>query len=122
MRVRHIECGIDSFSRWSYRRRLLQAAFANHGGGDLAAVEASVLDEDVGRIFTADYDACYVDSRTVGFECFGVYLGAPGFGIELNSLPLEEREIGMIAGHGEDLDGRDGGFVIGVLHQYLMRL
>src|SRR5580704_6783216 len=44
---------------------LVEGAFACHGGDDLAAVEAAVLDEDFAGVHSADHDACDINSRDV---------------------------------------------------------
>ena len=73
----------------------MHLALPGDRGGDLASVEASVFDEDVRGIFTADHYASYVNTGTIGFESFRVCLGPGGFGIEANPLPFEKAEVRM---------------------------
>src|SRR5215469_13888650 len=77
------------------------ALMAGDGGDNLAAVEASVLDEDFAGVEAADEDSGDVNSGDVGFESFEVDFGLARFGVETNADGFEELEIGMIAGHGE---------------------
>src|SRR5277367_2688158 len=86
---------------------LRQFPSAGHCRDDLAAVEATVLDENVRSLQPADDNTRDVDAGHVGFQRIRVGLGTARFGIEANSVLLEELKIGVIAGHGEDLGRRD---------------
>jgi hypothetical protein len=81
------------------------ALAAGDGGDDLAAVEASILDEDFAGVNAADEDSGDVDAGDVGFESFEIDARLARFGVEFDADAFEELEVGMIAGHGEGVEG-----------------
>ena len=87
---------------------VFEFSFAGDGGDDLAAVEATVFDEDAGGLQAADDYAGEVNSWDVAFECFGIERGTFGGAIEVNARLFEEIEIGVITGQREDLPCRNG--------------
>ena len=68
-------------------------------------MEAAVLDENFAGVKAADEDSGDVNSGDVAFEGFRIQLRLARFGIEANAGVFEERKIGMIAGHGEHVEG-----------------
>src|ERR1700733_14568614 len=78
-----------AFTRQGALPVLAPAIFPSpHGGNNLAAVESSVFDEDVGSFQASDNHSGNVDAGDVGFKRIGIDLGASRFGIEANSLLL----------------------------------
>src|SRR5579872_590228 len=84
----------------------LGAGVAGDGGDDLAAVEASIFDENFTGVQAAEQNAGQINSGDIAFERFEIAIRLARFGIEADSETLQEREIGMIAGHGKNSKGR----------------
>ncbi len=70
---------------------------------DELAVEAAVFDEDLVGAFAGDDDSREVDAGDVALERGGVADGAAGVGfVEADAEALDEAEVGVVAGQGED--------------------
>lgn len=104
-----------SFPWWRNRRRLLRALAAGDGGDDLAAVEASILDENFAGVKAADEDSGDVDAGDVGLEGFEIDARLARFGIEFDAGGFEELEVGMVAGHGESVESGERFGAVAVL-------
>src|ERR1700745_2594897 len=107
---RRFDAAGDMFSlTWRGDRGIfVQGAFARHGGDDLAAVEAAVFDENFAGVHSADDYTRDVNARHVAFEAFGIRLRFLRDGVEADSLLLEKFEVGMVAGHRENLSCGQG--------------
>ena len=71
--------------------------------GDECAVEAAVLDEDFVGALAGDDDAGEIDAGNVALERGGIADRAAVVGlVELDAEPLDEVEVGMVAGERED--------------------
>jgi len=82
--------------------------------GDELAVEASVFDEDLVGSLSGDDDSGEVDSWHVAFERGGVADGAARVGlVQGDTEALDETEVGVIAGEGEDEVIWQGEFALG---------
>ncbi len=66
-------------------------------------MEAAVFDEDFVGALAGNDDSGEIDSGYVGFEGGGIADRAAGVGFfELHAERLDEIEVGVIAGQGED--------------------
>src|ERR1700732_1512366 len=76
---------------------------AGEGGDDLLAVEAAVFNEDFAGVVAADYDAGEVQAGDVTFEGLRIEAGLIGGGIKFHAETAQEREVGVVTGHGKGL-------------------
>src|ERR1035437_10349654 len=102
-------------------RTTLQLQLALEVFSDEFAVEAAVLDEDFVGALAGDDDSAEVDSGDVGLERCGVAHGTAVVRVvELHAEALDEVEVGVVAGEGEDevvgdgqaARGRGDGYVV----------
>ena len=71
--------------------------------GDELAVEAAVFDEYLVGAAAGDYDTGEVDAGDVGLQRRGVADGAAVVGlVEADAELLQEAEVGVVSGEGED--------------------
>ena len=72
-------------------------------------MEAAVFDEDFVGALAGDDDAGDVNAGDVGLEGGGIVDGAAiVFGVEMDAEALDEGEVGVVAGEGEDEVVGDG--------------
>src|ERR1700712_4619189 len=70
--------------------------------GDLPAVKAAILDEDLVGARAGDDDACEIDARDVALQALRIAGGAAILAFDADAELLQKSEIGMVAGEGED--------------------
>src|ERR1700736_617171 len=95
---------------------------AGEGGGDEAAMEAAVFDEDFAGEIAADDHTREKNPGHVAFESLRVNCGLIGLRIERNSQLAKESEIRMITGEREHLLGGQGALWSAILHPDLFRI
>src|ERR1700730_2970663 len=95
------------------RGLFVEGTFARHGGYDLAPVETAVFDKDFAGVHSADDYTRDVNAGHVAFEAFGIRLRFLRDWGEADSRLLEKFEVGMVAGHRENLSCGQG-LLVGV--------